>query len=255
MTPTVNRLLGGLALVALVSPAYALTPDPAANPYQVVVERNVFGLKPAPRPEDLIPPPAPTPPIQVKLQGITEGILGGKRQVLMKIMEPPSKPGTPPAERGVIMDEGERLGSITVLAIDPVARSVKLDNNGTITNLMLTDFITRAVGPMPGAAPGVVPPPGIPGRPAPLQAGVPQPGAGIAPPTAGFNPVVPNVPQRPVRTTTSPASAQRPLSVEEQMLIMEVERKRTEKAVAVGDLPPLPPTPLTPPDAMPPSPQ
>jgi hypothetical protein len=245
MTPTVNRLLGGLALVALVSPAYALTPDPAANPYQVVVERNVFGLKPAPRPEDLIPPPAPTPPIQVKLQGITEGILGGKRQVLMKIMEPPSKPGTPPAERGVIMDEGERLGSITVLAIDPVARSVKLDNNGTITNLMLTDFITRAVGPMPGAAPGVVPPPGIPVRP---------PGAGIAPPTAGFNPVVPNVPQRPVRTPTSPAGDQRPLSFEEQVLIMEVQRKQTEKAVAAGDLPPLPPTPLTPAGAMPPSP-
>lgn len=265
MTPTVNRLVGGLALVALAVPAYALTTDSSANPYQVVVERNVFGLKPAPRPEDLVPPPAPTPPIQIKLQGITEGILGGKRQVLMKIMEPPSKPGEQPKERAVIMDEGERRGDIEVLAIDSQARTVKLNNNGTVTNLMLTDFITRVTAPVTGPAPGA---PGVMPVPAPgMPRPVPQPQAGMVPPPGaqpqlgvGISPVQPSqphagitMPSRPVRTATAglpgagvPATAQRPLSMEEQTAIMEVERLRTRDAVSRGEMPPLPPTPWTP---------
>lgn len=148
-----NRLWSGLVLGALVTSAATLTTDDAANPYQVVVERNVFGLKPAPRPEDVVQPPPPTPPLQVKLQGITEGLLGGKRQVLMKIMEPPAKPGEPAKERAVIMDEGEARGNIEVLAIDPVARSVKLNNNGTVTNLLLADFIMRTTAPPQAATP------------------------------------------------------------------------------------------------------
>ena len=47
MTPTMNRLWSGLVLGALITSAAALTTDDAANPYQVVVERNVVPpLKP-----------------------------------------------------------------------------------------------------------------------------------------------------------------------------------------------------------------
>ncbi|HPY31475.1 MAG TPA: hypothetical protein PLT00_13760 [Verrucomicrobiota bacterium] len=277
MTPTMNRLWSGLVLGALVTSAAALTTDDAANPYQVVVERNVFGLKPAPRPEDVVQPPPPTPPLQVKLQGITEGLLGGKRQVLMKIMEPPAKPGEPAKERAVIMDEGEARGNIEVLAIDPVARSVKLNNNGTVTNLLLADFIMRttappqAATPAPGGAPGTavpgLPRPAVPG-PGQVRPGL-QPQAGIAPalpatafpqPAGTISHMQASTPTanitRPMRTPTAgrptigatPSVGNRPaLSLEEQAAVMEVERLRTRDAVARGEMPPLPPPLFSPP--------
>lgn len=263
-----NRLWSGLALGALVSTAVARTTDDAVNPYQVVVERNVFGLKPAPRPEDVVQPPPPTPPLQVKLQGITEGLLGGKRQVLMKIMEPPAKPGEPAKERAVIMDEGEARGNIEVLAIDPVARSVKLNNNGTVTNLLLADFIMRvtappAAAPAPGTAAPGLPRPAVP-VPGQVRPGL-QPQAGVAPalpatafpqPAGAISQMQASTPTanitRPMRSRTtigtSPSAGNRPtLSLEEQAAVMEVERLRTRDAVARGEMPPLPPTPWTPP--------
>src|SRR5882672_6816749 len=77
----------------------------SANPYQGIVDRNVFGLKPPPappRPEDNKPP---LPPII--LTGITT-ILGNKRALMNMQM-----PGKPP--QSFILTEGQRDGDIEVL--------------------------------------------------------------------------------------------------------------------------------------------
>src|SRR3954454_9852421 len=84
-----------------------------SNPYQGIVDRNVFGLKPppvAPRPEDNKPPPP-----KIILTGITT-ILGNKR-ALMNVAMPP-KPPDPAKQKSFILAEGQRDGDIEVLEID-----------------------------------------------------------------------------------------------------------------------------------------
>jgi len=253
MKRILNSVCSGLALASLVSQAIAATPATGDNPYQVVVERNVFDLKP------LIPPPKvdeppPTPPAKITLQGITDIL--GKKQVLLKILELPKpgelKPGEQPKERALIMDEGERRGTVTVMEINPKARTVKFDNAGREETLELTNAPTKFAGPIAGVPPGAIPTPVMT-----------QPGASLAsPPAASFpgfaagrtTPNIParSVPARPMRTVSvsaPPVAAPNPprLTAEEQTILMEVERERTKEAVARGDLPPLPPTEITPP--------
>src|SRR5205809_329503 len=81
-------LTGGLALCLA---ANALTAEPQDNPYQSIVDRNVFALKPPPPPPD--PEATKAPPVKITLTGITT-ILGNKR-ALMKSPAPPGKPGEP----------------------------------------------------------------------------------------------------------------------------------------------------------------
>ena len=262
MKPVVNKLLSGLALVGLAWQAGAITSDVGSNPYQAVVERNTFGLKPALRPEDVKPPEVAPPPNQIKLQGFYE--LFGKRRVLLKVTEPP-KPGTPPKEEAMTLDEGERRGVIEILAIYVKARTVNLTNAGHVTNRALVYF--SATTAARGAGPGGPGPPLAPGLPRP-QIGVPRIPTPLPPPAASS---YGGMPSRPVRTTpqlgnmsrggfptgTPGVATQQPqvqqtqpqLTLEEQSVVMEVERLRTQEAVARGDLPPLPPTDLTPPGA------
>ena len=260
---------GGLVVLGLAPQTGAVTPG-EGNPYQAVVERNVFDLKP------VIPPPTEdviqkTPPAKIELQGITEGILG-KRQALLKILEP-AKPGEQPKPRALIMDEGERRGIVTVLEINPLERSVKFDNGGVEETIVLTNAPTRVAVAGPGGAPGPIPvpavsQPGAAGVPAPpLQRPayvVPKSGASL--PTrplrvatsgagSGTTPGVLGIAGAPVVAGVSPvggaqnAALPNPaqLSHEEQAIMIEVERERTKDATAQGDLPPLPPTELTPP--------
>lgn len=240
-------LSGALALAGLAGPACAIPSDAGGNPYQRVVERNVFDLKP------LIPPPetnvAPViPPAKVSIQGITDML--GKKQVLLKILETPTKPGQPPQERALIMDEGERRGIVTVLEINPKARTVKFDNGGLVQTLELTNAPVKVAGPIPVTPTAAVPMPVIPVMPRPNMPGAP----GVPPPTTGFptptmptmpaapgTTTTPNIPSRPVRTAAVPQ-----LTHEEQIVMMELQREQTKEAVAAGKLPPLPPTPLTP---------
>jgi hypothetical protein len=257
-------MCSGLALTGLALQAFAVTSDGGRNPYQVVVERNIFDLKPVPV-VDPTPQQPPTPPAKLTLQGITEML--GKRQVLLKILEQP-KPGEQPKERALIMDEGERRGIVTVLEINPKLRTVKFDNGGTPQTLELTNAPTRLAGSIPGAPPGPMPmpgmpPPGFPGIPPP-QAAVPT--AAVPNYTGRRTPA--NLPARPLRTGTisapippsaavAPNQLQQPqLTADEQIVLMEVERERTKEHVARGELPPLPPTELTPPGSagMPPPP-
>jgi len=129
------------------------------NPYQGIVDRNVFGLKPPPpppSPEDNKPPPPP-----ITLNGITT--LLGKRALLTVQM--PARPPEPAKLQSFILAEGQRDSEIEVLEIDEKAGSVKVNEFGTVVTLTFDKN-----GPkLPNA-----PPPGVPPSPNPL--GVAQPG-------------------------------------------------------------------------------
>lgn len=267
------RLLNVLAGMGVLATAQALAAPatPGENPYLVVAERNMFDLKPIPKPEDLAPPPPPAPPTKITLQGIT--VLFGRKEVLLKIPEPPA-PGQPPKERSLILGEGERHGPIEVVRIDPVAREVEFRDSGNPVKLKLTDFIAKTPAPpATPAAPGVarpttpVPAANLP-RPGPAVASAPgstptvivgNPSAQITTgtPSAG-TPVqspaanLPGFPSRPVRTAPANPNPQSQLSLEEQIVLIELQRQATQEQVNRGLMPPLPPTELTPPGAVPP---
>lgn len=163
--------------------------DSGENPYQGIVDRNVFGLKPPPDPESLKPPAPPPPPIQ--LQGIS--VLFGRKRVLFTVTVPGSKPGQPPERKALILAEGERQDDVEVLEIDEKTGTVKFNNHGQED----IKTLEKDSSPIAAVAPSGAPPPGAP--PAP-----PQP----SPPTATFTPPVGaghagatlrNIPTRPVR--------------------------------------------------------
>ena len=89
---------------ALCLAANGATSESATSPYQGIVERNVFGLKPPP------PPPGPEdnkpPAPKIFLTGITT-ILGTK-VALMKLTPPPAKPGEPAKEESFTLKVGQR---------------------------------------------------------------------------------------------------------------------------------------------------
>jgi len=247
----------------------------ADSRYAPIVERNVFGLKPMPPPVDTSKDAEP-PPSNITLTGIIT--LGGKR-ALMTTPPTGGKPGVPATPESYILKEGERQGSIEVISIDEVNFVVKVRNAGQEQTL---DFKNN--GPKLAAGAPAAPPPGAPGTkpgqpgfnpgaiarpmpmPMPMPTGVPTPmpsfdrnvrtpsaantgtayqgggpnyaGQGAALP--GFGTVTPN----PNTSTVNPVHN---LTVEEQALMVEVERERTKERVLSGRMPPLPPTPYTPP--------
>ena len=153
--------------------ARGITPQPSDNPYQSIIDRNVFSLKPPPPPPD--PSEANKPQVlKITLTGITT-ILGNKR-VLMKTAPPPGKPGeTPKTEQSYILTEGQREGDIEVIQIDDKAGSVKVNNAGTVQTLTFEkDGAKLPSTPAPAApgAPGAIP--GLPiNRSLPVAPGAP----------------------------------------------------------------------------------
>jgi len=245
-------MLAGIAgaLVVGAGAIAADTTDSAVNPYQGVVERNVFALKPPPPPPDpeSLKPPAP----EFQLTGITT-IFGNKR-ALLKSIPKAGKAGQPAEkERSYMLTEGQREDDLQVDRIDEVARTVTVTYAGTVSTLDFTNNAAKmmAVAPPPmpampgarGAAPpaaaGIHPPtpahPGLrqPAGPAsdkrPMRTGA---GMGMAPPAMGMG-----VP--PVQTSLA---AQEPpaLTRDQQEVVMEAMREQNPS------MPPLPPTSLTP---------
>src|SRR5712672_2791171 len=78
----------GIAALVLCVEASGNTPDSSSNPYQSIVDRNVFGLRPPPPPPSN--EPVRPPPPAVALTGITTIL--GKKLVFMNVQVPP-KPG------------------------------------------------------------------------------------------------------------------------------------------------------------------
>jgi hypothetical protein len=149
--------------------------DAKANPYESIVVRNVFALKPPPDPT---PPPAPVLPPAPLAKVVLTGVLSmfGKRAALEITEQEAGKPGT---VNKPIMREGERVGSIEVVSIDVEKSTVLIRNGGVETNLMFEVQKSLAGPPTPAPLPGA---PGAPinaGFNPPHHAGLPG-----APPAA-----------------------------------------------------------------------
>ncbi len=276
-----RTLVCTLAAFAMCTAANAITGtgDASGSPYQSVVERNVFGLKPPPPPPD--PEANKPPPPKMFLQGITT--FGGTKRALLKT-QMPAKPGEPPkGEQSFVLAEGQREGDIEVLEIDAKGGTVKVNDFGTITTLDFehNGIKTVAAAPVAGAAPrpaGGLPAPGAnPFTPAggaqsppttrPMR--LPRPaGAAASFESGGATPAyasgttaygggtpslglggttVPLYGSTSAQTQPQPQAAASPtseLSAEEQFLLVEANRERTQQLGL--KVPPIPPTPLTP---------
>jgi hypothetical protein len=190
-----------LALSALALPPAPgmLLADIPGNPYHGIVDRNLFNLKPLPKPGDILPPPEPPP--KITLTGFTT-ILGDKR-VLFKVQV--AKPPQPPKEESYILTEGQRDGDIEVLEIDEKEGVAKFNNHGTVQTLDLANNGAKPAnvpppttappqrlpptfpGQIPGAPPGAAPRT-IPSRTLRIPQPPAAPGAGVLPGNPGPRP-------------------------------------------------------------------
>lgn len=254
-------------------PAETEADAPASdNPYQSIVDRNVFGLKPPPPVQD-VGATDKTPPPPIFLTGISS--FAGK-VAMMKSQPTAQKPGTPPkGEQFYMLREGQRDGELEVIRIDERAGTVRINYAGTESTLDFTNNgVKVALGaPAPGGAPGGVPrAPGVGGIPAPgttarpglalpmpmgrsLRTGTPS-GAqsanqtGVSPTAYGYqnpslaggNLTVGGVATANPQTQVNPVNQ---LPVEQQLVLIEAERERTQQAVSIGAAPPIPPTPIS----------
>jgi hypothetical protein len=227
--------------------------DAGVSPYQGIVERNVFGLKPPPPPPD--PEANKPPPPRIFLQGVTT--FGGVKRALLKAQIPPKPGDKPTGEQSFILAEGQRDGDIEVLEIrtDGGVSVVKVNDFGTITNLTFEkDGIKGAPGAVP--VPGMPPPtrtvmavPGAMGGAGgvpPSFATRPLRGGAVSPQTTGVGGGTPGLPGYGAGV---PSVAQQPAapqqSAEANFIMLEANRIRHQEEIQAGRYPPLPRTPLT----------
>src|SRR5947207_2861133 len=126
MKPFLSRwfyVMGGLLAGSAVQVAFA---DAKPNPYQAIIERNPFGLKPAPKAAETPPPAAVIPLGKVVLTGITS--LGASPRALLEITD--QEAGKTATTRRPILHEGEKDGAVEVLSIDVERSIVKIRNAG-----------------------------------------------------------------------------------------------------------------------------
>jgi len=179
-----------LCLVAIAASAVT------ANPYEAIVGRNVFGLKP---PTVTAPPTtAPVPAaVTFKLLGISTIL--DRKQVLLKIITA-ARPPTLAKEQSYLWSEGQGEDDIEVLAIDAANGIVTLKSHGeTLPPLTMKEHAEKpAVGaalPAPAVAGQ------IPGLPAPANPGQPAPGGAAAVTTFGGGGNPRTIPTRTLRSS------------------------------------------------------
>ena len=158
--------------------------------YQIIVDRNPFGLRPLPPPLSAAgpPEPPPKPPASFKLVGITS-IQSPKKALILKTETAPnSKP------KYFRIEEGGRDGDIDVLEIDAKNGSVKIAYAGNNSVLKFEKENVKAAGtpggpamPNYAAIPGMgLPPP--PAMSTTMPGGAPyQPNMGAAASGGRFN--------------------------------------------------------------------
>ena len=244
-----------LAAALLATASLPVAADVKPNPYESIVERNPFGLKPplppAP-PEDPSAKTPPAPPATVELTGITS-ILSSKC-ALFEIVPGPGKPMIKP-----ILKEGERIESVEVVSINVEKNEVTIKNGSLVTNL--TFKVAKSSDKAPPPPPGGVPPAPIPGM---IPGGAPAAGNAAAGQNAfgnndqlgggsgrssvmvgggansgdGFR----SIPPRNVRGAAPGVQPQ--MTAEES--VFDIERNRIRNLQSGINFPPLPPTPLNP---------
>ena len=170
--------MGGLLLACAVQADVTPLPE---SPYKVILERNAFNLREPPPPTVLPPTNAPTPPVNIKLTGVTTNFAGKKAWLMI-----PAAPPKSPNPQYLSLSEGEKQGEIEVLEINEREATVRILNAGVPASLNFKDN---------GLAAPVAPPviPGAPGA-LPLPGGVQQPGIRTASATPYVVPTPTSVP-------------------------------------------------------------
>jgi hypothetical protein len=248
----------GLLLIAvtLLFSAVAWAQDFAASdkPYASIVSRNMFGLLPIPPAVPATTEPPKDPPPKITPNGIMT--IFGKVQALFKVAVK-GQAGQPPKDESYVLCEGERQDDIEVVKINQDDGIITFDNHGEIQPLPLV-AASNSTAPAPG---GPQLPRGAgfnPGRLpqvpfAPAQRGAVRGGAvGQNNPNNNGNAAPPNFGGNNFQSTSSqtPTIEDQVLNAAQQMALIEQERIATQEKVIQGQLPPLPPTFLTPPDAV-----
>ncbi len=229
----------------LAGPPLFAAAAPGEMPYTPIVERNVFGLVPIPVAPPPVDPASLVPPPKITPTGIMT--LFGKLQVLFKVAGV-TKPGQPPKDESYVMCVGDRQDDIEVQKVDEKAAVITFNNHGVVQELPLVAATTASSTPAPT---GRVPMPRLP-----LPAAAPADGGAVPVDfgtrlsrgqkvTTGGNPDAGNTPGfGGAASTTSSDQPQAPMSVEQQVLMIEAQRL---KAIQEGDpiATILPPTELT----------
>jgi hypothetical protein len=224
-------LASGLALNASLQAGDVLLPN---NPYTPIVAHNMFGLNPpqtADASADVNPPPKITP------TGIMT--IFGSRQVLFTV-DATSKPGQPPGKSGsYILSEGQRQDDIEVTRINEKSGVVTFNNHGVVQEIPLIK--APAITTTPTMPTSITVNSGPSTRTvAPVVNGGNNDGNLRASPTRGGGST---------QQSQQLQQSQNTLTREAQIISMEVTRQLTADDVRAGKMPPLPPTPLTEPDA------
>jgi len=235
-----KRLALGLGGVLL---AVALRAD---HPYQAIIDRNAFGLRPPPQVVNPIPT-NPVVPVNVKFTGITSNSRGKKAWLMIPAV--PGKNTNPQYLNGLA--EHEKQGEIEVLEINVKESKVKILNAGSLVELNVKDngLPTPAALPVPGVP---LNPYGAPGGALPTPGLVPAPGASpSAIKTAGLTPSggdalaarygARTIPRRNLRTEPIEQPVQAPVDPVVQRIMMEAQKQQAE--AAGKQFPPLPPLP------------
>lgn len=156
------------------------------NPYEWIVERNPFSLRPPPPAVEQAPAPVapPAPLATVEVTGITS-ILSSPR-ALLEIVPGPGKPMLKP-----VLGVGERVDSVEVVSISIERGEVVLRNGNVTTNVPLRMAKAGLPSP-PGGPTPPVPPTGA--SPAGIRGGVAL-GGGVPVPERRRIPAFPALPQ------------------------------------------------------------
>ena len=241
------------SLALLAGVAHAAAPETMDQPYKVILTRNVFGLKPVPPPPE---PPKPDegPPPNIKLTGLIS-LTSPKKA--MFVVTPVGKA----APIYLTVNEGEHSDGdlIEVLEIDEQNGTVKIAMNGVTSTL---DFVNNGIkSPVALAAPtGPAGQPSILGMAPPGgQGGLGGGGAPIqfkekpaTPATLGTAPASPTspIPTRSLRVPPTqpqsqlgPAVPDKPLSVEESVILKKVDELVNQDKINKKQYPPALPIP------------
>ena len=192
---TVICVLSGLLVCAVARTEAA----DSGNPYQGIVDRNVFGLKPPPPPPKTEPDKPPPP--KITLNGITT--IFGKPRAVMSV-QMPAKPPEPSKPQSFILAEGQRDGDLEVIEINEKldGGTVKVRNFGTEQTVSMdkdgAKIPNTAAAPVPGMPPN-------PGAYAPPPAFNPVANPGVNPTPGGLK----TIPTRQIRLPT-PGAPPRP---------------------------------------------
>jgi len=248
-------------LAAALAAAFTAQAD-NPNPFGVIVERNPFALRPPPPPEPAEPPKPPEPPANIELTGIS--MFEGVKKVYLNVKSKDGKTSEPKTFK-----EGEKQDGIEVLSIDPAAGAVRVRNAGKDGLLTFKDNGAQVpVGAVPKPvvpiAPGMRPPVPVPGglgspdgtqaipsrslRVPPIPPAQQQPqggGAFLGVPSQAVQQTASLNAQPGVEQSEAPP-AERPLTVEEQVLLIEANKilDEQERQKTGRPIPPLPPTPF-----------